>query len=233
MIKSFIKKNLKAKYAIFGFPGIGNIGLLTAGYLIDQLKAEKVGEIFESSFPPQAISNKDSTIAVSSTNLHMYNDILLGISPAQPKDPFKYSFYMLDFLKKIKVKTLFTIGGYSRTDIEDNVYLYSYDQSIVEKYKEYGLPGAEGGLIFGIVGVLGYLAKYYNIESLIMLKTTKFIEIPDYSSAKFMLRIFEKMFNLSIDFENLDSMEKELNKKIEMMTKNIEELEKESKKGYY
>lgn len=59
---------------IVGLPGIAYIGKLSVDYLVQQLKAELVGEVYSRYFPPYVIIKEDGLLELLRNELHVFRD---------------------------------------------------------------------------------------------------------------------------------------------------------------
>jgi proteasome assembly chaperone (PAC2) family protein len=57
---------------IVGLPGMAYIGKLSVDYLIQQLKAEQIGEIYSKHFPPYVIIKEDGLVELLRNELHSF-----------------------------------------------------------------------------------------------------------------------------------------------------------------
>src|SRR3989344_7209715 len=91
-IKELKKKLKKQKNAILieGLPGMGNIGKIAVDFLIDSLKAEKICEIYSSSFPHSVFINEDNLVELPKIEIfykkQKKRDILFLGGDIQPMD---------------------------------------------------------------------------------------------------------------------------------------------------
>jgi len=59
---------------ISGLPGIAYIGKLSVDYLIQQLKAELVGEVYSRFFPPYVLIKADGVVELMKNELYRLED---------------------------------------------------------------------------------------------------------------------------------------------------------------
>jgi len=72
----FLKKpedvRLENPVFIEGLPGIGHVGKLVADHLVNELRAEKVVEIYSHYFPPQVMVLEDGTIRMPKNEVYAW-----------------------------------------------------------------------------------------------------------------------------------------------------------------
>ena len=73
-IKILKKIESKEFVLISGLPGIAYIGKLSVDYLIQQLKAELVGEVYSKYFPPYVLIRKDGVVELLRNELHLHKE---------------------------------------------------------------------------------------------------------------------------------------------------------------
>jgi proteasome assembly chaperone (PAC2) family protein len=61
-----------------GLPGIAYIGKLSVDYLIQQLKAELIGEVYSKYFPPYVLIKEDGLVELLRNELHLFRDEAAG-----------------------------------------------------------------------------------------------------------------------------------------------------------
>ncbi len=223
-----VYKKPKVKNPVFveGLPGIGNVGRVAAGYLVEELKAEKFAELISDHFLPLALTREDSTLHLLKAEFFYWKakrknqrDLILMIGDSQSVDPqgqYEITTEILKFLRKFKVKEIFTLGGLSiGEEVEKpKVIGLTNDPSLVKKYSKYGIifdTGTRVGSVVGIAGLLIALGKYYGMKGVCLLGETAGLPIiPDHKSAESVLKVLVKILNLKIDLTKLE-------KKIENM----------------
>src|SRR4030042_6112473 len=69
LLKSFTPNEL---VLVCGLPGTAYIGKLSVDYLIQQLKAELIGEVYSKHFPPYVIIKEDGLVELLRNELHLF-----------------------------------------------------------------------------------------------------------------------------------------------------------------
>src|SRR3990170_3390812 len=112
---------LKDPVFIEGLPGIGNVGRIAAGYLVEQLKAKKFAEVLSSHFMPFVLLQPSSSVHVLKNEFFYYKgkgkerDMIILIGDSQSIDPeghYEVVDEILKFVKKFGVKEMFTLAGF-------------------------------------------------------------------------------------------------------------------------
>ena len=75
-----ISKKIESKEFVLvcGLPGAAYIGKLSVDYLIQQLNAELVGEVYSKYFPPYVLIGNDGVVELLRNELHLHRDKVAG-----------------------------------------------------------------------------------------------------------------------------------------------------------
>ncbi len=225
-IREKAKIQLKNPVLIEGLPGLGMVGRIAAKYLIKQLKAEKLAELYSPHFPYYVIVNKKGNVRLLRGEFYFWknekgeNDliILTGDSQAQTiEGQYEVSNRILDFAEKHGVKAIFTMGGFRREAKEaPKVMAVSTNPKLLRKASKAGaIASSAGNPIVGTAGLLLGLAKFRNIDALCLLGETHGY-MPDPKAAKSVLNVLQKALGIQVDLNGLD---KEIEKSKEIMEK--------------
>ncbi|OYT41676.1 MAG: proteasome assembly chaperone family protein [Candidatus Aenigmarchaeota archaeon ex4484_224] len=229
------KPRLKNPILIQGLPGVGNVGRIAAGYLIEELKAKKFAELISSHFMPLVLVNPDSTTHVLKNEFFYWkakkknqNDLIILVGDSQSVDPighYEIVTEVLNFAKKFKVKEIFTLGGLGIGEkvLEPKVIAISNNPKTAKQYKKYGVILDNGSRVSTIVGAAGLvvgLSRYYGIKATCFLaETSGLIAFPDNKAAEAVLKVLIKILKIKIDLTKLEkrvkSMEDYIKKMIE------------------
>jgi uncharacterized protein (TIGR00162 family) len=222
---------------VVGLPGVGLVGKLVAEHLIDELKAEKVMEVYSPHFPPQVLVNKDCTVRpVSNTIYHGKAnecDILFLVGDHQSttsQGHYELCSLYLDIAEEFEVPRIYTLGGYptGKLTYEETVLGVANNTTLIEEIKSYGVEFRESEPSGGIIGASGLLVAFSHMRGIeaacLMGMTPGYLMDP--KSAQSLLRVLFKIFNIEV---NMDSLEK----KVEEMESILEKLkEKEEQQNF-
>lgn len=255
VIKVFSKPKLKNAIMIEGLPGVGNIGRVAAGYLVEELKAKKFAELYSKWFFPFVMLHQNYKMHLLKNEFYYVKakkkgqkDIVLLVGDCQslsPQGHYEVVEKILDFVEKIGVKEIITIGGLATGELKTKKRVIGAvtDEKILKKYKKYNIDfdaGEKVGYIVGAVGLLLGLWKQRNKDGLCLLgQTTGFPIVTDPKAAEEVLNILTKILSIKVDMKKLDKKVKEMEyfiKKVETLQKRAlmeitKGTEKEGKKG--
>jgi uncharacterized protein (TIGR00162 family) len=226
IIKEKTEIELKNPVLIEGLPGLGMVGRIAAKYLIKQLKAEKLAELYSPHFPYYVIVNKKGNIRLLRGEFYFWknekgeNDliILTGDSQAQTiEGQYEVSDRILEFAEKHGVKTILTMGGFRKeAKGTPKVMAVSTNPKLLRKAIRAGaIASSAGNPIVGTAGLLLGLAKFRNIHAICLLGETRGY-MPDPKAAKSVLNVLQKALDIKVDLSGLD---KEIEKAKEIMEK--------------
>jgi hypothetical protein len=229
--KKVISK-VKVKEPIFieGLPGIGNIGKISADFLVENLKAKKVMEIYSDHFPHSVFINEKNLIEVPCLEIYYKKvnkqDFLFLIGDIQPIDEpscYECCDVIMKYLTHLGVKEVITLGGIGLQKIpkKPKVYVTGNDKIMLKKFKGanskiYGVVGP----IIGMTGVLLGTAAKYDVPGASLLTQT--FAHPSYlgiKGAKETLKILDKTYGFKLELkkltEEIDEIEKEIKAKVQ------------------
>jgi len=230
---------------IEGLPGIGNVGKVIADFLIDELEAKKLYDIFSYSLPHSVFVNEKNMVELPSISMHYLkynnskkNDLILLTGDVQPLDEensYAFCESILDVAQKLKCKEIITLGGIGLQDVSKvpKVYCTGNDKKMIAEYtkdtkaiKE--LHGVVGPIV-GASGLLLGLGAKRKIPAIALLAET--IGHPMYlgiKGSREIMKILVKKLKLKIDMKELD---KEIKKIEKEMLKTTQELTQISQDG--
>lgn len=232
-IVEFEKPKLKNPVFIEGLPGVGNVGRIAAGYMIEELGAKKFAELHSSHFMPFVLLHQSSSVHVLKNEFYYWKakkagqkDLIILIGDSQSVDPeghYEIVEEILKFINKYGVKEMFTLAGLSTGQVSKKPHVIGAvsDPELVKKYGKFGVDfdaGARVGTIVGAAGLLLGMGRYYKMKSVCLLgETVGFPIIPDPKSAEELLRILTKILGLEISTAKLDKKIKEMEEFIKKM----------------
>ena len=217
-----------------GLPGVGNVGKLAAEHLVEQLKATKVADIYSKYFPPQVLVDDEGLIRLVNNELYYSKgegkrpDIVILVGDYQglsPEGQYELSDHVLNVMKGMGVKRVYTLGGYGVGKMLDKprVLGAATDKELVEEMKEKGVifsKGEPGSGIVGASGLLLGLGKIYGMRSVCLMGETSGYFV-DPKGAEVVLRILAGILNVEVDYKALE----EKAEQIETITSKLKEIE--------
>jgi len=239
------KPEIKEPILIEGLPGIGNVGKIAMDFLIENVKAKKVIEIYSNYFPHSVFINEKNLIDIPCISIYHAKvnkqDFLLLTGDVQPVDePSCYEFceLVVDLFKHYNGKEIITLGGIGLQKIpkKPKVYITGTNKVFVKTF-----PHANNnifsvvGPIIGVTGVLIGVAQRNKLQAVSLLAQT--FAHPAYlgiKGAKETLHILNEKYGFKMNLNKLTEEIDEMEKELLMRTKSIQEAsEKTSGPNYF
>jgi uncharacterized protein (TIGR00162 family) len=250
ILKKFVPKEF---VLVSGLPGIAYIGKLSVDYLVQQLKAELIGEVYSKYFPPYVLIRENGLVELLRNELHLLRDeaagdimFFSGNSQAfSPEGQYEVADTLLDWAVAHGVKKVFSLAAYvtDRTFETPNVYGTASSSEALEELKKKGVIPLDQGIISGENGLIMGLAKKRNVEAVCLLGETRGYQTPtgqyilDAKATKAVLNLLTSILNLKVDMKPLDKQAKEMDdiiaKMAEVERRIKEEMSEAAKKPSY
>jgi len=211
---------------IEGLPGVGNVGRIAVGYLLEELKAKKFAELMSSHFMPFVLIHQSSAVHVLKNEFYYWEaekesqrDVIFMIGDSQSVDPtghYEIVETVLDFLEQLGVKDIIATAGLSVQNVskKQRVIGAVSNPEVIEKYKSYDIDfdaGSKVGTIIGASGLFLGLGRYRGMEGICLLgETAGMPEIPDPKTAEVILKVLLKILKVEIDLSEIQNKIKEM-----------------------
>ncbi len=211
LLKRLDSKPFKAPLLIAGFPGIANVGRVSAEFLIQELKARTFMEVYSSHLPEWVIREGEG---VSALKIRLCRarakgkNLILATSDAQALSPFgqyKLSDQLLDAVKGYGVNTVITMAAYVLPPQErkKGVFAAATDPKAFREFWEKGAVALDGGMIVGMNGLLVGLAALRGWRGICLMGATHGGML-DLEASSHILRLLSEVYGLGLKVENLD-----------------------------
>jgi|YelNatPaOPRAMG01_1025707.scaffolds.fasta_scaffold82733_2 uncharacterized protein (TIGR00162 family) len=227
---------------IEGLPGLGSVGKIVASYLVSQLKAKKIAELYSPHFPHYALVNEHGVARLPKSTFYYYTnkkrklEVVIVTGDCQPQTnigQYEVAEKIVEYAKKYSSKLLISVGGYSSSRKETpKVYGAATTVKLVNQLVKMGVViNEDGAAIVGVAGILLPLALAKGLNAICLLGETLGY-IPDPKAAKSVLEVLNQLLSLKIDLRELEKEIKEmgrLEEKILKTTQSFEETFEEKK----
>ncbi len=245
--RGFFKRRFLNPVLIEGLPGIGNVAKISVDFLVQELKAKPILE-FTSKTMPASVFVKENNL-VDLPHIYLYHKriknrdffFLAGdFQPTEEVSAYELANCVINTFKKLKGKFIITLGGIGLSLIpkKPRVYCTSYSEEIINRFlsdkrlrgvkverKLYGVVGP----IMGAAGLLVGLAKKNKIKAITFLAETYghplFLGV---MSAKELVVILNKKFELGINTKKLDKQIESFEKSLMRIVKAASKPKKKS-----
>jgi len=224
--KSKVKK-LKNPILIVGLPGIGLIGQVVGRYLVKELNAKKIANLYSPHFPHQVFMTKKGGMRLIKNSFYhckaKKRDVIILVGDVQAlssQGQYDVAGKIIEYASKLKIKQIITIGGYSTGKISETRRIFSVttDEKTRKVLKKYGvLFGEAKGSIVGAAGLIPALCRLENIGGICLMGETHggYVDTP---AAREIVKMLSAYLEIKISLKGID----ERAKKSEKMLKKIE-----------
>ncbi|MFH1072889.1 MAG: PAC2 family protein [Nanoarchaeota archaeon] len=226
-IKNIKDIRMKSPVFIEGLPGIGNVGKIAIDLVIDELKAQKIVDLFSYSLPNSVFVNEDNMVELPKIEL-FYKKVgkqdfifLSGdVQPTEEHASYEFAETILNIIEGYGCTEIITLGGIGLSNIpkQPKVYCTGNSKEFMQEFKKQGahtnIYGVVGPII-GISGLLLGLAKKRKIRAIALLSET--YGHPLYiglAGAKEILNILQAKYKFTISLKELEDEIKEFEKQI-------------------
>ncbi|MHA1409108.1 MAG: PAC2 family protein [Candidatus Odinarchaeia archaeon] len=235
-VNEYFKKEYREFYprgkrviCVQGMPGIALSGKFAVDYIVDNIGAEKLTDIFFYDFPPQVTIKQGLMLLPSISMYYFFNeknevDLIFLTGDFQP-----LTYYGVNLLSNILVKELQNYGvalllslGASAVNVpvkEPDVFVSSTSKELLDELlKKLNVKTFTDGIITGMNGFLpGIITELTDVKSAVFLAQACRYLPYDYYSSKKLISTISKYLSLTIDFT-------EINKKVAEMDETIKKL---------
>jgi uncharacterized protein (TIGR00162 family) len=249
VIKVLEKPKLKNPILIEGLPGVGNIGRVAVGYLIEELGAKKFAQLYSEHFFPFVMLHENFQVHLLKNEFYYWKakkagqrDLIFLVGDCQSLSThghYEVIEKVLDFVEKLGVKEMFTVGGLATGEVEEDPKIYGAvsDKALVKKYEKFGIDFSAGekvGYIVGASGLFLGLGKERGMKGICMLgETSGFPIVTDPRAAEVILDSLTKILKIKIDMSKLEQrvadMEKFMKKVENLQKKALMQISKEER----
>jgi len=233
-VKQVQKVKLKNATLIVGLPGIGNVGKIAIDFIVDNIGAKRMFEIYSDHFPHAVFVNDKNMVELPMITMYHKKkgnkDLLFLAGDIQPIDErscYEFCNKLLDVLEKHSCKEIVTMGGIGLQRIPEKpiVYCTSNNKDIIKRYAMTNVNSNIYGVVGPIIGVSGLLvglAKHRNIPAIALLAET--FGHPTYlgiKGARAILMILNHKLGLGLELKQLDEEITKIEKEIKTKTKQL------------
>lgn len=238
---------------VCGLPGTAYVGKIPVDYIIEQLKAELIGEVYSKYFPPYVLINKDGLVELLRNELYCLKDdsgrsivFLSGNAQAfSPEGQYEIAEKVLDWAIENKVKRVISIAALvtDRPFDVPSVYCSTTSATLLEETKSLGVQPLDQGIIGGENGLIIGLARKKTVEGICLLTETHGYQTPtgeyvmDPRTAPATLNILTKLLDLKVNMEPMEKritqMDEAFARMAEFERRVREEIQQTSKKPSY
>ncbi len=243
-----ILKSISTKEFILvcGLPGTAYVGKLPVDFMIQQLKAELIGEIYSPHFPPYVVISKDGLVELLKNELHSFNNenglivFLSGNSQVfSPEGQYEITEKVIDWAKENGVKRVVSVAALvtDRPFDVPSVFCTATSVALLEEAKALGVQVLDEGIIGGENGLIMGIAKKKNIEGICLLAETHGYQTAageymiDPKAGNAALNVLTKLLGIKIDVAPMEKQASQMDEAISRMAEIEKRLGEEMKQS--
>lgn len=244
----FLKKmpKLNDPVLVVGLPGIGNVGKVAADFIIDEIKAKPLYNVFSYELPNSVFVNEDNLVELPEIIIYYKKmpkgkqDILIltgDVQPSEEQSSYEFCEDVLMKARKLGLEKVITLGGIGLAEVPKKPALYCTGNSkdVVKAFVtgvdvNKNLYGTVGPII-GVSGIMIGLAGRYDVPAVCVLSET--LGHPAYlgiKGAREIVKLLSKKLGLNIKIKHLDKEIEELEKEVLVRSDELSKVSKSSKR---
>jgi hypothetical protein len=234
LVKLYAKPKLHDPIMLAAWPGIGNVAMIVANYLLDKLDFKDLAEIDASYFfDPIGVLAREHIVETPQfpqssfyywKNKKGKNDLILFIGDDQPDNKiYDFAACVLDLGDIFGVERIYTCAA-AMTHIhfteQPRVWAVGTNKQLVEELKKYELLQKGSIQIAGLNGLLLGLAKEKNLDGICLLAEvpTQTSRMENPMAALAILKTFSRILEIEVDTAALAEHTKETLEQIKQIT---------------
>ncbi len=225
------KQNLKDYTLIEGFPGIGLVGTIAAGYIIEKRKMKQIGYIYSKQFPPITSIHEGKV----SFPARVYKDdkkkivVIISEFIIPTNTVYDLAETIVDFVKKNKIKKVISLAGMTSSESTKKVFAIVSDKKTADLITKKGINLVKEGVTTGVSGVLIAKCTAEKIPSITLLAESPYSYPNPAASAK-LIKSLNEIISLGVNVKELleeaSKIENKLRSMISQMKKGKASYEK-------
>jgi len=233
LIKLYARPKLNSPNMLAAWPGIGNVSIIVAQYLLGKLDFRELGEIEASNFfDPIGVLAKDSVVEAPQfpqckfyylKNKGGLSDTILFIGDDQPATKsYELANCVVDVALKFQAKRIYTCAA-ALTRIhhteQPRVWGVATNPDMSPELEKYGLRQRGNLHISGLNGLLLGVAKERNIEGICLLGEVPVYvtRMPNPMAALAITKVLTTMLDIDVDLTELGQQASEARERIKQV----------------
>ncbi|HYE60791.1 MAG TPA: PAC2 family protein [Phycisphaerales bacterium] len=208
-------------WMVAAWPGMGNVAVIAAGYLVQELEMRPVAELFpRGHFDIQQVTVKEGVIVpphMPRSVIYKWKnpvqggrDLYVFLGEAQPTSgTYSFAHELLDRAAELNIERVITFASLAsqlHPSSEPRVVGAATDQAMLDELKRLEVRTLEDGQIGGLNGVILGAASQLGISGMCLLGEIPFFAaaVPNPKAASAVLDVFNVLGGVSIDMDELN-----------------------------
>ena len=213
-----LEKTPKNPTIIGGFPGVGLVGTIAAGFLIEHLNAKSIGRMNSKKIQPVIAIHQGKVVEPLEIYYDKKNNIIIINALSNIKDvEWDLSEAIVDLAKKVGAKEIINLEGIASNNPLTTPQTYYYTSNLkrtkqLEKSEK--IKQLKEGVAIGVTAALMLNAKKLPCTS-IFVETHS--NMPDSRAAAKLIETLDQMLGLKVDYKPLIKKAEEFEKKLKLI----------------
>lgn len=207
-----LTQNPKNVTLIEGFPGFGLVSTIATEFLIDHLKAKRIGRLWSESMTPMVAVHGSKVVDPLGIFYDAKNKIVIvhALTSVAGME-WKIVKALSELYKKLQVKEVISIegvGSMTEPGSDSNAFYYSENP---KKWEQAGIAPLKEGIVMGVTGALLINIKGVPLSCIFAETHSK---LPDSRAAAKVIEVLDKYLGLNLDYHPLIKKAEEFESKI-------------------
>ena len=205
------------------------VGTITAEFLIEHLKTERIGKIIFDEVPALVAIHQGKVVEPFGVFYNQkYNIVIFHAMTAPQGSEWRFAEIINDLASQTKAKEIICIEGVGSTSEDDasKSFYYTTNPSKEKELKKMGLEQMGEGIIMGITSALLIQAKT-PVSALFSETHSK---LPDSKAAAKIIELLDAYLDLEVDFHPLLAMAEKFEKKLKTIMQQSKQASEERDK---
>ncbi len=213
--KLALTKKPKGATIIEGFPGLGLVGTITTGFLLDHLKCEKIGSYYFED-PPATLAVHGCKV-IDPIGIYYnkeYNLVIIHAITSAQGIEFAAADLILDLCKQTNASQIITLEGVGSSEAtETRGFFYTDHPQLKKTMEKQGIDCLGEGIIMGVTAALLMKSK----TPILSLFAETHSKLPDSKASAKIVEILDKLLDLNVNYTPLLKQAEEFEKKLKGM----------------
>lgn len=211
--------NQDRPWLVAAWPGMGNVAIIAAGFLVQKLGMEPAGEMpLSSHFDVQEVEVREGVITRPRLPRSVFyrwknpggRDLVVFLGEAQPATgSYAFAHEMLEHASRFGIERIVTFASMAsqlHPSKDPRVFAVATDKSVLGELGSLKVEALEQGQISGLNGLLLGAGAERELAGICLLGEIPFFAagVPNPKAARAVLNIFAQAANLRLDLSDLD-----------------------------
>ncbi len=225
-------------WLITAWPGMGNVAMITAVYLLEELDAEPFAELSSvGHFDVEKVDVKDGVVGSTRMPRSIFyrwknpkgRDLIIFVGEAQPSaNTYAFAHSLLEHATKLGVERVVTIASMAsqlHPSAEPRVFGVATDNEALEELRRLEVKPLEDGQIGGLNGVMLGVAAERGVPGVCLLGEIPYFAaaVPNPKAAKSVMEVLCVLAGVEIDLAELTKHAATMDKAILELLKRLQE----------